>query len=216
MNQPRDPLREPVNGLVTPWRGALRIAGAYVALATVWIALSDLFVQEALGMGFAVTRVEIAKGLAFVTVTGLALFFLVRSQLAAQRALVERRLADEQWFRALVENAEEVFSILDEEGRPVYRSPAFQRILGYDSAEARRLRFRDLVHPSDEGVVEEAMEKILRMPYRTTPRLWIRLRARDGGWRVCEAVATNLLEHPAVRGIVVNWRERQVPPPDEN
>ena len=184
-------------------------------LAGLWIWLSDLLVEAALGIERAVTILEMSKGLVFVAVTAIALYFLIRHQLAAQRALIEQRLADEQWFRALVENADEVFSILDTEGRPVYRSPAFQRILGYNALDARTIHFFDLIHPKDRAVAAHAMAEILKMSYRTSPRLLIRLRAKGGGWRLCEAMLTNLLEHPAVRGIVVNWRERPGPVPED-
>jgi PAS domain S-box-containing protein len=209
------PTPEPQSDRLGPQRGAIKVAGAYALLAGLWIAISDLFVEAALGIERAITILEMAKGLAFVAVTAIALYFLVRRQLAAQRALVGQRLADEQWFRALVENAHEVSSVLDVEGRPVYRSPAFQRILGYNALDANTIRFLDLVHPDDRGVVKRAMAEILKMPYRTTPRLLIRLRAKDGTWHVCDAVTTNLLEHPAVRGIVVNWREHPEPAPED-
>jgi len=186
------PTPEPQSDRLGPQRGAIKVAGAYALLAGLWIAISDLFVEAALGIERAITILEMAKG-----------------------ALVGQRLADEQWFRALVENAHEVSSVLDVEGRPVYRSPAFQRILGYNALDANTIRFLDLVHPDDRGVVKRAMAEILKMPYRTTPRLLIRLRAKDGTWHVCDAVTTNLLEHPAVRGIVVNWREHPEPAPED-
>ena len=209
------PTPEPQSHRFGPQRGALKVAGAYALLAGLWFALSDLFVETALGIERAVTILEMTKGLAFVAVTAIALYFLVRRQLAAQRALVGQRLADEQWFRALVENAHEVFSVLDVEGRPVYRSPAFQRILGYNVLDMKTVRFLDLVHPGDRPAAEQAMAEIMTMSYRTSPRLLVRLRAKDGRWRVCEAVLANLLDHPAVGGIVVNWREHPGPAPED-
>ena len=200
----------------SPRRGALRVTGVYALMAAVWIAGGDLALQVFAGVERSLTMIEIAKGMAFVVVSSVALYLLVHRQLAAQRALVERRVTDEQWFRALVENADEVFSVLDVEGKPLYRSPAFQRILGYDSVEASSITFTELIHPSDRGVAQRELDRILRMPYRTTPRLWLRLKAKDGSWRVCEAVGTNLLAHPAVGGIVVNWRERVVPEPERD
>jgi PAS domain S-box-containing protein len=208
------PRPDPQPRRIGPRSGALKVAVAYALLAGLWIAVSDLLLESALGVERALTVVEISKGLAFVAVTATGLYFFVRHQLTAQRELVEKRLADEQWFRALVENADEVFSVLDREGLPVYRSPAFQRILGYDALDARTIRFLDLVHPADRPVAERALGEILRMSYRTSPRLLLRLRRKDRGWRVCEAVLTNLLEHPAVGGIVVNWRERSGPVPE--
>ena len=63
-------------------RAALRITAIYVALAVLWIVGSDrlllLFVPDAVSRYY----VSVGKGLAFVSITGLVLFLLVRAQLS--------------------------------------------------------------------------------------------------------------------------------------
>lgn len=62
-------------------RSALSIAGAYAALASLWIVVSDLLLGASEHAALSIALIGIAKGLFFVAVTSVALFFLTRAQL---------------------------------------------------------------------------------------------------------------------------------------
>src|SRR5690348_7538589 len=62
---------------------------------------------------------------------------------------VERlRFSDEQ-FRALIENALDLITILDREGVMLYVSPAVERVLGYRPENLIGRNLFALVHPHD-------------------------------------------------------------------
>jgi diguanylate cyclase (GGDEF)-like protein/PAS domain S-box-containing protein len=131
------------------------------------------------------------------------------AELIRESAVVE----SERRFAALVEHSSDMVAVLDDEGRIVYGSPAVRRVLGWPSGvfpqpqdADRVISAFDLVHPDDlpriqrlfvEGVAE----------HRTEDRNEFRLRRVDGSWCWVEAVSTNRLDDPAVRGIVVNARD---------
>ncbi len=110
----------------------------------------------------------------------------------------------EQWFRALIENAGDMITVLDEEGRVRYESPAVTRNLGYTPASGASLY--DRVHPDDRERLQKGLARLLAAP-GTSATAEARVRHVDGSYRVFQARSTNLLHDPAVRGIVINSRD---------
>jgi diguanylate cyclase (GGDEF)-like protein/PAS domain S-box-containing protein len=112
----------------------------------------------------------------------------------------------EAYFRALVENARDVIHVINEDRTTRYITPSIRHLLGWDPEEMVGKNALDLVHPDD---VEAALEQIRlgrERPGMGRP-LTVRVRHRDGSWRVFEAIGRNLLDDPRVRGIIVNSRD---------
>ena len=100
-----------------------------------------------------------------------------------RRALAER----DQLFQLITENAADMIGVVDTEGRRVYNSPAYQRVLGYSTEELKTSSL-DQIHPDDQQRVQEAGQKA-----RSTgrgERLEYRIRHKDGSWRVLESTAS--------------------------
>ncbi len=106
-------------------------------------------------------------------------------------------------FRALIEHSADVVSLLDARGRLLYTSPAATRLLGYAADEVAALYRRGLVHPDDRDQVEQAFEAALMRPEESIA-YEVRLRHKDGSWRLTESVITNHLDDPGVQALVVN------------
>lgn len=112
----------------------------------------------------------------------------------------------EERFKALVQNAVDAVTILDAEGNIVYESPPIERIVGYTPAERAGTNAFGNVHPDDLPLLQRAFGEVLEAPGKT---VWaeMRVRHKDGSWRIIEATGTNLLHDPAVEGIVANWHD---------
>jgi diguanylate cyclase (GGDEF)-like protein/PAS domain S-box-containing protein len=107
-----------------------------------------------------------------------------------------------------MENSSEIVTIVDPDGTLRYASPAFERVLGYDSKEAiGTMNVLDYVHPDDLPHVLEETEKALSEGGITTNKAEYRFRHKDGSWRWMESVGTYLLDDPSVNGIVVTSRD---------
>jgi diguanylate cyclase (GGDEF)-like protein/PAS domain S-box-containing protein len=113
----------------------------------------------------------------------------------------------EKRFRSLIENARDIIVILDEKGFCRYVSPSQERILGYPTAELLGRSVFELVHPDELTMVGQVFKGVLQMPRVGLGLAEYRVWHHDGFWCVLEAVATNLLSEPSVRGIVVNCHD---------
>lgn len=113
----------------------------------------------------------------------------------------------EQRFRALIENATDITMILDADGTIRYVSPSVERILGYAPDRVAGRRSFDYVHPDECRSVRRILDCAIANPNVSQPPIEYRVRHARGTWCVLEAVATNLLDLPAVGGIVVNCHD---------
>lgn len=126
----------------------------------------------------------------------------VTQQKEAEAAL--RR--SEAHFRSLIENALDMITVLDADGGILFASPSVRRTLGYEPEELLGTRVFDFVHPDDADRMRRGLADSVRTGERSPP-IEIRLRHRDGSWRLLESVGESLLDDPAVAGVVINSRD---------
>ena len=109
-------------------------------------------------------------------------------------------------FRALVQNSSHMVIVLDAGGGITYASPAFRRMLGYREDARVGQNVFELIHPDDVADVRARFgEHLAGLAH--SPGLGFRFLAADGSWRNIEALANNLLDDPAVGGVVFNCRD---------
>jgi diguanylate cyclase (GGDEF)-like protein/PAS domain S-box-containing protein len=149
--------------------------------------------------------------LAILSLIAVVLFAIVSARVVGRRAartvdqvtvLLER---NEARFRAMVRDSNDIMAIVDPRGRLVYASPVTERILGVDIEPLIGTDVFDLIHPDDRQVAMDGFD--LTRTGEEADRVEIRLQHADGSWRVMEAVATDLLDDPAVEGIVISARD---------
>jgi diguanylate cyclase (GGDEF)-like protein/PAS domain S-box-containing protein len=127
--------------------------------------------------------------------------------LAIQNARLFRDLQrSEERFRALVENSGEVVSLLDKSGNFLYSSLSTSSVLGDKPEDMLGTNALGRVHPEELEYASTALSRCLSSP-GVPVRVELRLRHRDGSWRVVEAVGVNRLDQPSVGAIVVNYRD---------
>jgi len=117
----------------------------------------------------------------------------------------EKLLKSEQRFKALVTGAFDLVAVLDTEGHYLFMSPSITAIAGIPPEEFIGKNAFDFVHPNDIKQTEADLEKatkedrVIMKPYRA--------KNHKNEWRWVESILKNMLDNPAINGIVVNSRD---------
>jgi PAS domain S-box-containing protein len=112
----------------------------------------------------------------------------------------------EERFRQMVENSHDILAIRDADARVRYISPSIQRIMGYRQEEMIGSTGFELLHPEDRSIVETALNEFWKNP-GARDSIQYRARHANGSWVSLEVVAYNMLDHPNIRGVVINGRD---------
>jgi PAS domain S-box-containing protein len=116
--------------------------------------------------------------------------------------------ADYEWLQALVEDISETITVMEADGSVRYVSPNVEQVLGYPQEEYVGSNAFAYVHPSDvEEISKSFFERQGSATGTSRPSLEFRVRHADGSWRLMQITARDLLEDPAVRGVVVTSRD---------
>lgn len=125
-----------------------------------------------------------------------------REKLEATEKLVQ----SEKRFRALVENNDGIIALVDKNLNSVFRSSSAAKITGWTNDEFEKVDTRQYIHPDDLAVAQNAMLQALSNPATPIP-LAIRTKHKNGHYLSMEGVITNLVDDPAVGGIISNLRD---------
>ncbi|MGD0793919.1 MAG: EAL domain-containing protein [Terriglobales bacterium] len=114
-------------------------------------------------------------------------FYAVYQHLQLHR--IRRQLAErDQLFQLISENAADMIALVDSDGRRLYNSPAYLKVLGYSPEELQATSSIEQIHPDDRPRVLKAAEKA-RLTGRGE-RMEYRVRHKDGSWRTLESTAS--------------------------
>lgn len=131
----------------------------------------------------------------------------VVADVTRRREADEELRASEERFRVLLQHASDVVLTVDRTGVCTYASPSVEAVFGYSPGEILGVQTRDLVHPDDADRVQQFIADRDNEASGAAPSIEFRVRHRDQRWCTVETVMSNLVDHPAVRGIVCNLRD---------
>jgi diguanylate cyclase (GGDEF)-like protein/PAS domain S-box-containing protein len=136
---------------------------------------------------------------ALVTQASLAISRIDLQDLTVARESAER-------FEALIQSSSDLISIVSTEGSVRYQSPSVKQILGYDPDALIGTYVVSLIHPDDADRATAEFREVAAEP-GSSRVCEFRLRHLDGSWRYTETRMTNLVDEPAVAGVVLNTRD---------
>ncbi len=117
-----------------------------------------------------------------------------------EAALTSLRLTEERW-RAMTDNASDFIAVVDPAGSLTYVSPPVERMLGRAAAGLVGRPLLELLHA--EGAA--TLRAQLAQPDGSA--IQCRAHHADGHELMLEAIGSDLREHPAVGGVVLNIRD---------
>jgi len=101
-----------------------------------------------------------------------------------RRELVQR----EELFHLISENAADMIAVVDMQGKRLFNSLSYQRVLGYSTEELQASSAFEQIHPEDRESVKKAAEEARHSGIGKT--LEYRLRHKDGSWLVLESTSS--------------------------
>lgn len=139
------------------------------------------------------------------SITGLlAMARDVTDRVAAQQAIEQA----EHRFAVMIQGSNDVITIIDAVGRITFESPSIERVSGYQPDELVGRSLWEFVHPDDLVPLRTRLTCAVDGGHRvSTEPVTLRFRHRDGHYVWLEATASNLLDDPAIRGIVAVSRD---------
>ncbi len=131
--------------------------------------------------------------------SGLSMYF---------RDITERkeRERDLSRYETLYRESKDANMVVDADGRFSEVTPTAARLLGYDPDDLTGESMLSVVHPDDRETAREQFTRLLDDPSRE-PQVQLRLERHDGDRVIVEAAGRNLLDDPAVEGVVVYMRD---------
>jgi PAS domain S-box-containing protein len=120
------------------------------------------------------------------------------------RELYDELKLNEARFRSLIEHSSDLIMILDHEGKIRYVSPASVRVTGRTPEQLDGKYLTNFLPSEDVPRIRDALTGSWAEP---GPAIEIGFRRADGNLATLELLANNLLDKPAVAGVVINGRD---------
>ena len=132
---------------------------------------------------------------------------IVISRDITQRKKVEDAISESEIkFKSLVHNISDIISIIQPDGTIAYQSASIKQKMGYAENELNNKNIAELIHPEDYEQVMIEFKKLIEEG-RNANTLEFRIKNKDGEYFYIEAQATNQLNNPTIKGIVINSRD---------
>jgi diguanylate cyclase (GGDEF)-like protein/PAS domain S-box-containing protein len=201
--QPREPGETSMLTLLDEWSQAQYVTAALAALGRGGSWQGELTFANGFGDEIPVSALLVAHHGDDGAIESVS---LVARDLSDLRDAEQRVRASEIRLAALVEHASDLVCVVRPSGRIVYTSPAVLRVLGQSPVDLEGTNVFSLIHPDDLDRAKAATAELVATPRKSGP-IELRVRHADGSWRHFEVVATNLVDNPAVNGLVLNARD---------
>ncbi|HAD83045.1 TPA: hypothetical protein DCG35_11405 [Candidatus Edwardsbacteria bacterium] len=125
----------------------------------------------------------------------------------SQRVMIEEILStSEKHFRSLIENSLDLIAIVNREGRLTYVNPMVKIMLGYDGKDVLGAEVYDYIFPDDAVEVKKVFGELLSRVGEVRC-MDFKIRHKDGSYRTIEALSRNMLDLPAVNGIMATIKD---------
>jgi PAS domain S-box-containing protein len=118
-----------------------------------------------------------------------------------QQALLE----SEAKFRLVVEKSTDLISVIAADGTIRFESPSVERLMGWTPEELIGKNGFDYVHPDDLTEAKRLLASGIAKP--PTNPAEMRLRHKDGSYRMFEAASSQVVENGRTTGLIINFRD---------
>lgn len=126
--------------------------------------------------------------------------------ISAQKKVEEILHKKNHQHLAMVQHISDVVAMIDAEGKVLYQSPNVEKWFGWQPGELVGTHFTQTIHPEDLEQVQREFTA-LRDQINATKLVEFRFLCKDGRFKTIELSAVNLLNDPAINGILMNYHD---------
>jgi len=108
--------------------------------------------------------------------------------------------------RAMIANISDVLAIMDEQGIIRYKSPNIEKLFGWKPEELIGKLGWETVHPEDQKWLKKVFSNLLKEKNATT-KVEYRYKCKNGKYLPVLLTAVNLLDNPAINGVLLNYHD---------
>ena len=131
---------------------------------------------------------------------------LISRDITEKRKVEDAIKISEEKLKSLVHNISDIITIVSISGEILYQSASARQLMNYEENELTKRNFSELVHPDDYPGLMFAFQNLIQKG-GTSELMEFRLLNKDGNYFYIEAQATNQLDNPSIKGLVVNSRD---------
>ncbi|MGE5406857.1 MAG: PAS domain S-box protein, partial [Methanosarcina sp.] len=109
-------------------------------------------------------------------------------------------------LREIVRNISDVISVIDKEGKITTISENVEKVLGYPVSHYLGKSGLEFVYPEDIPVMDELLKELMQKP-GIPISVEVRKISKNSGFKWVRGSAINLLDDPAINGILINFED---------
>ena len=133
------------------------------------------------------------------------IYCIARDETKRKEAELKLRLIERK-CRALVQNGFDMFIIIDMHGNYQFISNSVYTLMGYTEEDLIGTNAFRLIHPEDVEKTEASLFKLYTQPLVDDAEPF-RFLNKKNEWRWIEAKGANMVNDPAINGVVINCRD---------
>lgn len=130
----------------------------------------------------------------------------LQEEIKNRRQVEEELFHSKEYFQSLIENGQDIITVLDHNGIIRYYSPSVERILGYSHDELIGRDVFQYLHEKDRERIGSIFQDLIAVPDRTFSAEF-RFKHKEEGWVYLESIAKNVEDSPDGPIVVVNSRD---------
>lgn len=128
--------------------------------------------------------------------------------IAKKKKKAERKSSiEDQYFRTIVEQSPDIILLVDSKGIITYQNKAVEKVLGYKRQERIGKSCLDHIHPEQLASVKRRFIKFFKDISAPVFRSEVRIRHKDGSWRIFDAICGALPQNHSVKSVIINLRD---------
>ena len=144
----------------------LRVALLYAIFGGLWILLSDRLLAALITDISLLSRLQTYKGWAYVAISALLIYFLLRWEVALRKIAEEELRESEERYRLLFETSIDAFLLTAPDGSVHAANPAASRMFGWTEEEIKQLGRSGVTDSTDPRLPTVLEERVSKGYYR--------------------------------------------------